>query len=190
MQLLCGAMALASQPLESQVFEDQPLASQPLEAQVCEDQPLDSQPLEAHAFEDQPLDSQPHGLTVLDDPYPDSEDSQDDVVVVEGQVAHLPVENHAIKKQKLSEPEPVPKCLDQIKWVGSVPFVLSHTSQKIYCGNSVMYRTKVGDLTVVHCLTNCCSLGGHPDSDGNCGCFCHLLAKSYQYQWPPTSIEG
>ena len=117
-----------------------------------------------------------------------SEDSQDDVMVVEEQVAHLPAE-HVCKKQKLDEPVPVAKCLDQIKWVGSVPFVLSHGSQKIHCGRSVMCRTKVGDLTVVHCLTNCCILGGHPDGQ-NCGCFCHLLAKSYQYQWPPTSIEG
>jgi hypothetical protein len=150
---------------------------------------LESQPLEeSQPFESQPLDSQPHGLTVLDDPYPESEDSQDDVLVVEGQVAHLPVE-HANKKQKLEEPVPVARCLDQIKWVGSVPFVLSHDSQKIHCGNSVMCRTKVGDLTVIHCLTNCCILGGHPDGQ-KCSCFCHLLAKSYQYQWPPTSIEG
>ena len=47
-------------------------------------------------------------------PIQSSEDSQDDVLVVEGQVAHLPVE-HANKKQKLEEPVPVARCLDQIK---------------------------------------------------------------------------
>ena len=187
-------MAFESQPLDSQPGDLTEPSAEPLESQ-----PLDSQPRGLTVLDDpcqpsdepwesQPLDSQPRGLTVLDDPYPESEDSQDDVMVVEEQVAHLPAE-HVCKKQKLDEPVPVAKCLDQIKWVGSVPFVLSHGSQKIHCGRSVMCRTKVGDLTVVHCLTNCCILGGHPDGQ-NCGCFCHLLAKSYQYQWPPTSIEG
>ena len=163
-------------------------------------------------------DSQPCGLTVLDDPGPFHDDDgagdsqeplpvtasqepvpgiagQEPLVVsgsqeplaVSGSQEPVPVNvvENPMKKQKVET-----RCRDQIKWVGTVPFVLAHETQRIHCGNSVMCRTKVGDLTVIHCLTHCCSLGGHPKGVNKCGCFCHLLAQSYQYQWPPASIEG
>ena len=140
------------------------------------------------------LDSQPCGQTVLDDPGPfhpsddNVDENTDDVLVVEEQLLPtLPVEMESAKKRQKVD-EPITQCKDQIKWVGSVPFVLDHATQKIHCGNAVMRRTKVGGMTIIHCLTNCCILEGHSDGEA-CVCFCHLLAKSYQHQWP-TSIEG
>ena len=130
-------------------------------------------------------DSQPCGPTVLDDPGPFHSDDDSPELL-----PSLPVEESAQKKQKVEEPvAKTTRMLDQIKWVGTVPFVLCHATQKIHCGHSVMCKSRMGGLTVIHCLTNCCTLGGHSDGE-KCGCFCHLLAKSYQHEWPPTSIEG
>ena len=135
-------------------------------------------------------DSQPCGPTVLDDPGPfhpsddDVEGATEDVMVVGEQLPPtLPMES-AKKKQKVDAAPPT-QCKDQIKWVGCVPFVLDHRTQKIHCGNAIMYKTRSEGLTVIHCLTSCCILGGHADGQG-CSCFCHLLANSYKHEWPDS----